>query len=180
MTDPIERINNANTIKELVGLIKGEAELFSKDKHDWYECMFGDMAVLYNALAERLSVLDNEQHVAMTEIYAIAFRPENSLPEYAAETIDAIERIAGKALCVGEVHEPKPRNCDIYNTKDSAIKACPFCGSEGGLFSDHCISIESGEGCTRSFVACVECSALVSGKTEEEAIAAWNRRANDE
>lgn len=60
------------------------------------------------------------------------------------------------------------------------LKPCPFCGSEGESFSDHGISIESGESCTRSFVACVECSALVSGKTEEEAIAAWNRRADDE
>ena len=60
------------------------------------------------------------------------------------------------------------------------LKPCPFCGSEGELFSDHSISIESGESCTRSFVVCVECSALVSGKTEEESIAAWNRRANDE
>ena len=116
MTDPIERINNANTIKELVDLIKGEAEFFSKDKHDWYECMFGDMAALYNAFADRLSVIDKQMHVdqgcdwrfhtAMTEIYAIAFRPESRRPECATEAIDAIERIAGEALRVEATINP--------------------------------------------------------------------------
>lgn len=57
MIDPVERINNATTVKELVDLLREKARFFSKDKHDWYECMFEDMAVLYNAFADRLSIL---------------------------------------------------------------------------------------------------------------------------
>ena len=53
---------------------------------------------------------------------------------------------------------------------------CPFCGGEAKQYTDRCVSAESGERFIGSFVVCSDCPALVGGKTEEEAVAAWNRR----
>ena len=58
------------------------------------------------------------------------------------------------------------------------LKKCPFCNGEAIKFEDKAMSIESGMSCVRSFIVCADCSAIVSGDTEAEAAAAWNRRAN--
>ena len=57
------------------------------------------------------------------------------------------------------------------------LKPCPFCGGEAIKFSDRSLSLETGAWCIRSFVACNDCTALVNGKTIEDAAEAWNRRA---
>ena len=59
------------------------------------------------------------------------------------------------------------------------LKPCPFCGAEAEHFKDACFVCETGKpvGEIKHFVWCTECSALVSGDTEQEAYDAWNRRA---
>lgn len=59
------------------------------------------------------------------------------------------------------------------------LKLCPFCGGEAERFSDRGMSIETGMSCVRTFVVCSDCSALVSGGTQEKAVSAWNRRTGD-
>ena len=64
------------------------------------------------------------------------------------------------------------------------IKPCPFCGSHdvvSGRMINPTVWWDSGmrgEDC--GFVMCLTCGACVKGEYEEEAIEAWNRRANDE
>ena len=62
------------------------------------------------------------------------------------------------------------------------IKPCPFCGAAATAFNDVTFHGETGEilGEKMWFVWCTECSALVSGATEDEAIAEWNRRASND
>ena len=62
------------------------------------------------------------------------------------------------------------------------LKPCPFCGGEAEIIRDKTFSAETGEALTTLmwFVWCTECSALVSGTTEDDAISEWNRRVNDD
>lgn len=62
----------------------------------------------------------------------------------------------------------------------SDLKTCPFCGSKAESFSDACFCAEDGRKIAeiKWFVWCTECSALVSGESKEEALEAWNRRAD--
>ena len=62
------------------------------------------------------------------------------------------------------------------------LKPCPFCGSEAEVFKDVTFKAETGEkiGEIAFFVWCTNCTALVSGNTEDEAIEAWNRRLEKE
>ena len=64
--------------------------------------------------------------------------------------------------------------------KEFKLKPCPFCGGEAELFKDISFSAESGKQIAeiKAFAWCCECSALVSGDTEIEAVELWNRRAN--
>ena len=61
------------------------------------------------------------------------------------------------------------------------LKPCPFCGAEAEHFKDACFVGETGKpvGKIKHFVWCTECSALVSGGTEQEAYDAWNRRVQE-
>ncbi len=60
----------------------------------------------------------------------------------------------------------------------SKLKKCPFCGGEAEKFKDVSFVVENGEkiGEKMWFVCCTECSALVSGSTEQEVSDQWNRR----
>ena len=62
------------------------------------------------------------------------------------------------------------------------LKKCPFCGSKAEIIRDKAFNAETGEALTEPmcFVLCTECSALVSGATDDEVIHNWNRRANDD
>ena len=62
------------------------------------------------------------------------------------------------------------------------LKKCPFCGSKAEIIRDKTFNAETGEALTEPmwFVWCTECSALVSGATEDEVIHYWNRRANND
>ena len=64
----------------------------------------------------------------------------------------------------------------------SELKSCPFCGEKAEVFNDVTFKAETGEQIVgkKFFVWCTDCPALVSGDTKEEAIEAWNRRANNE
>lgn len=63
------------------------------------------------------------------------------------------------------------------------LKPCPFCGGTAFAYEvkphQHFLS-EFGEYGGGGFVECTGCSCGVSEKTKEEAIEAWNRRANNE
>ena len=64
------------------------------------------------------------------------------------------------------------------------LKPCPFCGGEATLFQIKCITHSNG-GAGMFQVKCVNLQCNVSPKTmyessKDEAIVAWNRRANDE
>ena len=53
------------------------------------------------------------------------------------------------------------------------LKPCPFCGSEATLYEYRWWGISYG-------VECTKCDAILEGySTKEEAIEAWNRRANE-
>lgn len=59
------------------------------------------------------------------------------------------------------------------------LKPCPFCGYDMSLiYSD-----PLWDGCPPCYVSykivCANCSATIKRSTEEKAIEAWNRRAND-
>ena len=62
------------------------------------------------------------------------------------------------------------------------LKPCPFCGSKAEIIRDKIFSAETGEALTMPmwFVWCTECSALVSGATNDEVIHEWNRRTNND
>lgn len=58
------------------------------------------------------------------------------------------------------------------------LKPCPFCGSGGKR-----LRIWASKECVSAFVCCRNCGAIGPGfpesrKTEDEAIDAWNRRAD--
>ena len=58
------------------------------------------------------------------------------------------------------------------------LARCPFCGWEAEHYREKAIDVEGfAHECTRSFVVCTRCSALVSAATDEDAIALWNLRA---
>lgn len=62
----------------------------------------------------------------------------------------------------------------------SDLKPCPFCGAKAYHYQEkNGIVVEDMtiEPNVVHFVLCSECSALVSGGSEQEAIADWNRRA---
>lgn len=63
----------------------------------------------------------------------------------------------------------------------SKLKKCPFCGGEAEKFKDVSFVAETGEklGVIKWFVWCTECSALVSGSTEQEVSDQWNRRVDN-
>ena len=58
------------------------------------------------------------------------------------------------------------------------LKKGPFCGGKAEIIRDKTFNAETGEALTEPmwFVWCTECSALVSGATEDDAIREWNRR----
>ena len=59
------------------------------------------------------------------------------------------------------------------------LKKCPFCGGEAQHIVDGagiCVDDMTVAPNVMHFVWCLECSALVSAKSEAEAIEAWNRR----
>lgn len=61
------------------------------------------------------------------------------------------------------------------------LKPCPFCGGEAEPFKDACFCAEDGTMYEiKWFVGCTDCPALVSGETEVDAIAAWNRRVDND
>lgn len=63
----------------------------------------------------------------------------------------------------------------------SELKPCPFCGAEAEHFKEDGYDVEAGNTAgLKHFVWCTECSALVSGDTEQEAYEAWNRRVEAE
>ena len=61
------------------------------------------------------------------------------------------------------------------------LKNCPFCGAKAEKFSDVTFKAETGEKIfdIKQFAWCTECSALVSGDTEEEVTKNWNRRKDE-
>lgn len=62
------------------------------------------------------------------------------------------------------------------------LKSCPFCGGEAYHYADdNGISVEDMtiEPGVMHYVLCSNCSALVSGRTQNEAADAWNRRADN-
>jgi len=61
----------------------------------------------------------------------------------------------------------------------STLKPCPFCGAEAIIYRDKGVTLESGEFIEMNYVVCSECTALVSGLTEADAITEWNSRVND-
>ena len=62
--------------------------------------------------------------------------------------------------------------------KMAELKPCPFCGGKAFL-SEVLYYCEPGR-CTTQFIECNECHATTyEYNTEEEAIEAWNRRAED-
>lgn len=79
---------------------------------------------------------------------------------------------------VGEIYPCKP---DIFEvTYEPVLKPCPFCGGEAVIrtiapHTHHFIDMPAYEGGT--FIECSGCTCAVSGKTNKEAIGAWNRRA---
>lgn len=62
------------------------------------------------------------------------------------------------------------------------LKPCPFCGGIAIETNEQavCVHYAVGEAVFGSLprVSCFECSALVTRDTMEEAVSAWNRRAN--
>ena len=62
------------------------------------------------------------------------------------------------------------------------LKSCPFCGSEAEYIEDKAFSCSdwSATSETMSFVWCLNCSALVSGKNKAEAVEQWNRRVGED
>ena len=56
------------------------------------------------------------------------------------------------------------------------LKPCPFCG--GGAYK--CLHQEIHSKKIRHVVKCTRCNAMMEYRSEESAIAAWNRRVNDE
>lgn len=61
------------------------------------------------------------------------------------------------------------------------LKPCPFCGSDAILHTiephTHMLATFMPDYDGGSFVECTGCTACVSGDTEDEAVEAWNRRA---
>ena len=63
----------------------------------------------------------------------------------------------------------------MNNTLNNALKPCPFCGSKPFAWrTNH-----------RTYIECPNLTAnshrvMISGKTDKEAIEAWNRRNNNE
>lgn len=58
------------------------------------------------------------------------------------------------------------------------LKPCPFCGSKNTACSFYTTHTEGME--DHYYIGCKNCGANGSrGKSEEEAIEAWNRRVND-
>jgi hypothetical protein len=71
---------------------------------------------------------------------------------------------------------------------ENELKPCPLCGNKNILLEviephthsewlKEQIPIPDCEG--ECFIECGKCSCAVNGKTKEEAITRWNRRAND-
>ena len=63
------------------------------------------------------------------------------------------------------------------------LKPCPFCGGEAMAYEipahkHGLVGFPDYSGC--GFVECQKCSAAIAENSKKEAIAAWNRRANDE
>ena len=56
------------------------------------------------------------------------------------------------------------------------LKPCPFCGATEELIE---YGNYTGTMRGRAYVCCLECFAEITGSTVREAIAAWNRRANN-
>lgn len=55
------------------------------------------------------------------------------------------------------------------------LKPCPFCGGHATSYGTR--KMESG-GSTHCLIHCDECSARLSAETENDAVEAWNRRAD--
>lgn len=58
------------------------------------------------------------------------------------------------------------------------IKPCPFCGSAAFSYTVN-PPIPDIHDYGGGYVECSGCTAIISGLTEEQAIEAWNRRAED-
>ena len=56
------------------------------------------------------------------------------------------------------------------------LKKCPFCGGEANIESYDPYDGYQGD-CMVWRVKCLECKAIIQRRTKEEAIEAWNRRA---
>ena len=64
--------------------------------------------------------------------------------------------------------------------KSNELKPCPFCG-EICIALFHYDPFDGYQGdCGRYVARCVRCYATIERRNEKEAVAAWNRRANDE
>ena len=84
------------------------------------------------------------------------------------------------AVCDSSVAAPhEAEEGSLKVTPEGELELCPFCGGEAIQYPDHSMSIETGKSCIRTFVVCSDCSALVSGGTQDEAVSAWNRRTGD-
>jgi len=62
------------------------------------------------------------------------------------------------------------------------LKPCPFCGGKAQHIVDGagiCVDDMSIAPNVMHFVWCLNCSGLVSGNSEEEAVNAWNRRTDE-
>ena len=61
------------------------------------------------------------------------------------------------------------------------LKKCPFCGNHDLVVGPYDTDLfNNGEYITKYEVSCCYCNASIEGKTEQEAVDAWNTRATEE
>ena len=66
-------------------------------------------------------------------------------------------------------------------TMNEKLRPCPFCGGEAYMIEvephTHKIAIWVPDSVGECFIECTNCTCAMSANTKEEAVAAWNRRA---
>ena len=59
------------------------------------------------------------------------------------------------------------------------LKPCPFCGGKAEIYQYDPFDGYQGD-CSMNIVHCTRCGAAFERRRKEQAMDAWNRRANDE